>query len=75
MAIDAWKGSAERLGEIRTPVLLIAGTEDCLVVPQNSRFMSEKIPDAQLDLIENGGHGLMFQYPDMFCEKVVAFLE
>ncbi len=75
MAIDAWKGSAERLGDIRTPVLLITGAEDCLVVPQNSRFMSEKIPDAQLDVIENAGHGLMFQYPDIFCEKVVDFLE
>lgn len=75
MAIGAWQGSADRLGEIRSPVLLIAGAEDCLVVPQNSRFMSEKIPDARLDLIENGGHGLMFQYPDIFCEKVVGFLE
>jgi pimeloyl-ACP methyl ester carboxylesterase len=75
MAIDAWKGSAGRLSEIRSPVLLITGAEDCLVVPQNSRFMSEKIPYAQLDLIENGGHGLMFQYRDMFCEKVVGFLE
>jgi pimeloyl-ACP methyl ester carboxylesterase len=55
MAIEAWKGSAGHLGEIRNPVLLITGAEDCLVVPQNSRFMSEKIPNAQLDLIENGG--------------------
>lgn len=75
MAIDAWKGSVGRLGEIRSPVLLITGAEDCLVVPRNSRFMSEKIPNVQLDLIENGGHGLMFQYPDIFCEKVVGFLE
>jgi pimeloyl-ACP methyl ester carboxylesterase len=75
MAIDAWKGSAGRLGGIRSPVLLITGAEDCLVVPQNALFLSEKIPNARLDLIENGGHGLMFQYPDMFCEKVVGFLE
>lgn len=75
MAIEAWQGTADRLGVIRSPVLLITGAEDCLVVPQNSRYMNEKIPDAQLDLIEKGGHGLMFQYPDMFCEKVVDFLE
>ncbi|OIN95022.1 MAG: alpha/beta hydrolase [Deltaproteobacteria bacterium CG1_02_45_11] len=75
MAIEAWKGSAGRLGEIRSPVLLITGAEDSLVIPQNSRFMSEKIPNAQLDLIQNGGHGLMFQYPDMFCEKIVGVLE
>ena len=73
-AIDEWNGSEGRLGKIYNPVLLISGTEDCLVLPQNSHFMHEKIPNAQLDLIGNGGHGLMFQYPDIFCEKVVAFL-
>ncbi|MEI6154780.1 MAG: alpha/beta hydrolase [Deltaproteobacteria bacterium] len=73
-SIDEWNGSAVLLGEISNSVLLITGTEDCLVLPQNSRFMSEKIPNAQLVMLENGGHGLMFQYPDMFCEKVVGFL-
>jgi pimeloyl-ACP methyl ester carboxylesterase len=73
-AIDEWNGTEGRLGEIYNPVLLVTGTEDCLVLPQNSHFMHEKIPNAQLDLIGNGGHGLMFQYPDIFCEKVVAFL-
>ena len=73
-AIEEWNGSEGRLGEINNPVLLITGTEDCLVLPQNSHFMHEKIPNAQLDLIGNGGHGLMFQYPDIFREKVVAFL-
>lgn len=75
MAIEAWKGSCERLGGILNPSLLISGAEDFLVVPQNAHYLSEKIPDAQLVIIENGGHGLMFQYPDTFCEKVVGFLE
>lgn len=74
MAIDAWEGSTNRLGEIRNPVMLITGAEDCLVVPENVRFMSGKIANAQLELIENAGHGLMFQYPELFIEKVVGFL-
>lgn len=73
-AIDEWSGSEGLLGEIISPVLLITGTEDYLVPCQNSQFMQEKIPNAELDLIENGGHGLMFQYPDLFCEKVMGFL-
>jgi pimeloyl-ACP methyl ester carboxylesterase len=73
-AIGEWNGSTDRLGEISHPVLLITGTEDCLVPPLNSRFMSEKIPDVQLVMLETGGHGLMFQYPDLFCEKVLGFL-
>ncbi|MEW6335373.1 MAG: alpha/beta hydrolase [Thermodesulfobacteriota bacterium] len=74
MAIDAWKGATDRLGGIRSPALLIAGTEDRLVVPQNARFLCDHMPDAKLALIENGGHGLMFQYPDLFCRKVLGFL-
>jgi len=74
MAIAFWTGTTERLGEIGSPVLLVAGTDDCLVIPENSRFMSKKIPNAQLEMIENAGHGLMFQYPKLFCEKVIEFL-
>jgi pimeloyl-ACP methyl ester carboxylesterase len=73
-SIEEWIGTANLLGEIHNSVLLITGMDDCLVVPQNSRYMSEKIPNAKLDLIENGGHGLMFQFPDIFCEKVLDFL-
>jgi pimeloyl-ACP methyl ester carboxylesterase len=75
MAIDAWKGTSDRLGGILNPTLLITGKEDLLVVPRNARYLSENIPNAQLILIENAGHGLMFQYPDTFCEKVLEFLE
>ncbi len=75
MAIAFWTGTTERLGEIGSPVLLVAGTDDCLVIPENSRFMSKKIPNAQLEMIENAGHGLMFQYPKLFCEKVIDFLK
>lgn len=75
MAIGEWKGSTDRLGAIGLPVLLLAGAEDQLVPVRNSQFMSGKIPGAKLTLVENGGHGLMFQYPDLFCEKVFGFLE
>jgi len=74
MAIAFWTGTTDRLGEIGSPVLLVAGTDDCLVLPENSRFMSNKIPNAQLELFENGGHGLMFQFPELFCDKVIDFL-
>ncbi len=73
-AIDGWEGTAGRLGEITCPTLLVTGAEDKLVVPDNSRFMSERIPNAELAIIENGGHGLMFQLPEMFCDRVTGFL-
>lgn len=75
MAIDTWKGCCDRLGEINTPTLIITGADDVLVPPQNARYLVGKIPDAQLVLSENSGHGLMFQYPDRFSEKVIVFLK
>lgn len=75
MAIYTWKGCCERLGEINTPTLVITGADDALVPPQNARYLAEKVPNAQLALSENSGHGLMFQSPDKFSETVIGFLE
>jgi pimeloyl-ACP methyl ester carboxylesterase len=74
MAIGAWKGCCDRLGQIKKLALIIAGAEDVLVPPQNARYLAGKIPGAKLALIENGGHGLMFQLPDEFEAQVTEFL-
>lgn len=73
-AIGEWGGTAGRLGEIACPTLLVTGDEDKLVVPDNARYMSGRIPQAALAVIENGGHGLMFQFPGIFCDSVTGFL-
>ncbi|MBU3935771.1 alpha/beta hydrolase [Patescibacteria group bacterium] len=74
MAIGNWKGCCDRLGEINKPTLVITGADDVLVPPQNARYLAGKVPNAQLVVYEQGGHGLMFQYPEKFCEKVFDFL-
>lgn len=73
-AIGNWEGTTDRLGSIGSSTLLITGAEDRLVPPDNSRYMDGKVPGAQLAVIENGGHGLMFQYPEKFCDIVAGFL-
>lgn len=75
MAIGQWKGACDRLSEINSPTLVITGTDDILVPPQNARYLADKIPKAQLILYEQGGHGLMFQYPEKFVEKMIHFLK
>lgn len=74
MAIGSWKGCCDRLGGIINPTLIIGGNEDLLVPPQNARYLAEKIPKARLALIENAGHGLMFQDPEWFGKQVIGFL-
>jgi pimeloyl-ACP methyl ester carboxylesterase len=45
---------AERLGDIRTPVQLIAGRYDTLVPASNAEFLHERLPDSKLDILETG---------------------
>lgn len=43
---------AERLGEIRTPVLIIAGRHDSLVPPSNAEFLHARLADSKLNILE-----------------------
>ena len=45
---------AERLGDIRTPVQIIAGRHDALVPPSNAEFLHVRLPDSKLDILETG---------------------
>lgn len=74
-AMENWKGSCDRLDQIDCPTLLITGTEDVLTPPENSPMMVKKIPGAKLVTFENGGHGIMYQYPDRFSRAVIDFLK
>ncbi|MBW2595807.1 MAG: alpha/beta hydrolase [Deltaproteobacteria bacterium] len=75
IAMDSWKGSCDRLSQIKCPTLLITGTDDILTPPQNSYMMVDKIPGAKLVTLENGGHGVMYQYPEKFCDAIIDFLK
>jgi len=74
-AMENWKGCCDRLHQMRVETLLITGTEDVLTPPQNSYWMADRIPGASLVKFENGGHGVMYQFPEKFSETVIKFLE
>jgi len=56
------------------PTLVITGTEDVAVPAPNSLILAQKIPGAWLVQIKGGGHGLMYQYPDIFNKVLQTFL-
>jgi pimeloyl-ACP methyl ester carboxylesterase len=45
---------AERLGDIRTPVQIIAGRHDALVPPSNAEYLHARLADSKLDILETG---------------------
>jgi pimeloyl-ACP methyl ester carboxylesterase len=65
----------ERLGELAMPVQIICGNEDQLTPVKYSRFLSESIPDARLDLVEDAGHMVMLEKPGEVLEIIQRFLE
>jgi pimeloyl-ACP methyl ester carboxylesterase len=68
-------GVCNQLEKITMPTLIVVGTKDILTPKANSLLMTEKIPDAWLVQIKDGGHGVMYQYPDKLTSIVHDFLE
>jgi len=44
----------ELLGEIQTPVQIIAGRRDALVPPVNAEFLHQRLPHSKLDMLDAG---------------------
>jgi pimeloyl-ACP methyl ester carboxylesterase len=73
-AFFSWPGSWERLPGIRSPVLVITGTGDAVIPPENARILASRIPGAWLVEVPGAGHGLQYQCPDVFTHAVLEFL-
>jgi len=64
----------ERLGEIHCPTLVICGTEDALTPPKYAAFLAERIPGAELTLIEGAGHMVIIEKPDLVAQAIQSAL-
>jgi pimeloyl-ACP methyl ester carboxylesterase len=63
----------ERLGEIRTPTLVVTGAEDKLLPAANSQIIAQRIPGARCHLIANSGHLFFNETTDEFLSLFVSF--
>lgn len=73
-AIHAWGRQAPAdLSRIKQPVLVANGDQDKMVPSSNSVDMARRIPNAELVLYEDAGHGGIFQYHQQFVAKALAF--
>lgn len=63
------------LGEIAQPTLIVNGVDDVMIATINSWHMVQNIPNAQLIVYPDAGHGAQFQYPERFLKHAVQFLD
>ncbi|HIH28122.1 MAG TPA: alpha/beta fold hydrolase [Methanoregulaceae archaeon] len=71
--LSSWDGVCGRLAGIRSPTLVVTGTDDVIIPPANADILARNIPGARLVRFRDCGHGLMYQVPAPFAAVVVGF--
>lgn len=75
-AIHAWgRQRPADLSRIHHHVLVANGDHDKMVPSSNSVDLARRLPNAELVLYEDAGHGGVFQYHEAFVKKALEFLE
>jgi pimeloyl-ACP methyl ester carboxylesterase len=64
----------DRVADIAAPTLVISGDKDVIVPTQNSRNLVSRLRSGELEIIPDGSHTFFIEQPEIFNEKVEAFL-
>jgi pimeloyl-ACP methyl ester carboxylesterase len=62
------------LKAIKQPTLVVNGNDDIMVPTINAFTLSQRIPNAQLIVYPDSGHGALFQYAKLFVAHTQLFL-
>ena len=74
-AIHRWgKQKPAELAGIRQPVLVMNGESDRMVPTRNTVDLAGRLPDSQLVIYPDAGHGGVFQFHDDFVKRALEFL-
>jgi pimeloyl-ACP methyl ester carboxylesterase len=75
-AIHAWgRQQPADLSRIVQPALVVNGDADRMVPSSNTVDLARRLPNSELELYPDAGHGGAFQYHDAFVTRVLQFLE
>jgi pimeloyl-ACP methyl ester carboxylesterase len=75
-AIHRWgKQPPADLSVVRQPVLVANGESDRMVPTSNSVDLAQRLPNADLVVYPDAGHGGIFQFHEQFVDKALEFLD
>ena len=63
-----------QLKEITAPTLVATGRDDVLIPAANSEILAREIPNAQLSIFDNAGHGFVSSAREPFLTVFKEFL-
>ncbi|WP_405820587.1 alpha/beta hydrolase [Streptomyces sp. NBC_01390] len=69
------KSKLVRLKSLFQPVLVADGESDILMPAENSKLLAKYLPNAQLHIYPDAGHGFLYQYAVKFGTEVNTFLD
>jgi pimeloyl-ACP methyl ester carboxylesterase len=75
--IHDWGGdesSYHELHKLHVQTLVLAGTDDKVLDPLNSKLLSLIIPHAVLIEVQSGGHAMIYQYPRLLADHINSFI-
>jgi pimeloyl-ACP methyl ester carboxylesterase len=74
-AIHRWgQQTPADLSSIRQPVLVLNGESDRMVPTSNTVDLDRRLPDSELVIYPDAGHGGVFQFHEDVVKRAVAFL-
>lgn len=75
--MERWKQddhAYDRLGGLAIPTLVLAGTDDAVLPPDNTLTLSHALPNATVVEVKDAGHAMMYQYPRQLAQRINAFI-
>jgi len=74
-ALAKWEGASPAgLAGVDKPVLVVNGDDDTMLPTISSFHLARLLPDAELSIYPDSGHGGIFQYHDLFVTQALEFL-
>jgi pimeloyl-ACP methyl ester carboxylesterase len=75
-ALAKWEQgtSPAGLATVTQPALVVNGDEDIMLPTINSFELAQLLPDAQLSIYPDSGHGGIFQHHALFVQQTLGFL-
>jgi pimeloyl-ACP methyl ester carboxylesterase len=78
-AITAWgipdRSKLDHLAAVIQPTFVAAGDHDAMMHTDNSQLLAARLPNSHLRIYPDANHGFLSQYPELFADHVVDFLD